>query len=282
MRQILLLIVITSLFVACKKTATEQSNIPVVKVGTKVLHKDELDSHLPKGLAKEDSIIAAEHYIRVWINEHLLYDVASNNIRDKENINQLVEDYRKSLIIYQYQEQLINEKLSKEIDNESMMSYYNANKDKFKLDRPLIKGIFLKIPSDAPQIDKVRVWYKSTSPSAIENIEKYSIQNAVIYDYFTDHWVDFNELMDNLPANYNNEDAFIRNNKNIEYQDKNYYYFLNIVDYLLSGDNAPYEYARPTIREMLINQNKIEFLKKTENDLYQKALNKGQIIFFNE
>ena len=233
-------------------------------------------------MTAEDSIIATEHYIRIWINDNLKYAVASKNIADKKNIEQLVDNYRKSLIIYQYEEQLIAEKLSEKINNQSMLDYYEANKDKFKIDRPLIKGLSLKIPIDIPQIDKVKTWCKSLTPANIANIENFCVRNAVGYGYFVDNWVDFNELTESWPTKYENENNVVKNRKYLEQKDNNFYYFLHITEYLLPEDNAPFEYAQPTIKEILINQQKIDFLKTIENDLYSKALNNGQITFYNE
>ena len=67
------------------------------------------------------------------------------------------------------------------------------------MDKGLIKGLFLKIPVDAPGLTDVKKWYKSTDVASLEKIEKYSVQNATIYEYFYDKWVDFDEVMDNIP-----------------------------------------------------------------------------------
>jgi hypothetical protein len=255
----------------------------IVKVGNKVLYKGELEENVSPGLSTEDSIIASEHYIRSWINDVLLYDIAAKNVYDKENIERLVNSYKKSLLIYQYQEQLINEKLVKTFDDNTLFKYYDEHKDKFKLENPLIKGVFLKVPADAPQIDDVRSWYKSTNPAQVEKVRKYSLNNAVVYDSFTDRWVDFNQWMNNnWPVDYNDKDAIVTNNKYIEQRDSSYYYFLNIADFLLSGENAPYEFAKVNIQEILINQRRIAFLKQMEDDLYQRAFKKGDIKFYKE
>jgi hypothetical protein len=255
---------------------------PIVSIGNKVLYKSELDEFFSEKLSKEDSIIKAEHFIRTWINDVLLYDIAAKNNSDREYIDRLVESYRKSLLIYQYQEQLINEKLTKEFNSQTLRRFYEENKDKFKLDKPLIKGIFLKIPVNAPQVDDVRVWYKSITVTSREKIEKYSVHNAVIYDYFVDKWVNFNDVLNNWPAEYRDEVAFLNQNRHIEQRDSSYFYFLNITDFLLQGDDAPFEYAEPIVQEMLINQRKLEFLKKTEADLYERAIKKGEIKFYKE
>ncbi|MDR2086675.1 MAG: peptidyl-prolyl cis-trans isomerase [Dysgonamonadaceae bacterium] len=281
MRFNLSLLIIPFFAIACSK---QQGNrvTDIVKVNNDVLTVEELNVNVPLGLSPEDSTIAAEHYIRMWINNKLMYDVASKKIADKKDIELLVNNYRQALTVYQYKEQLVNEKLSREIDNQDLLNYYEANMDKFKIDRPLIKGLFLKIPINAPQIDKIRNWYKSLTPANITNIENYCVRNAAEYGYFVDNWVDFNELTEEWPVNYKNESDVVKFNKFFEQTGTKFYYFLHVTAYSLSGDNAPFEYAKPTIKEILINQQKIDFFNKIEEDLYRKALDNGQITFYNE
>lgn len=92
-------------------------------------------------------------------------------------------------------------------------------------------------------------------------IEKYSVQNATIYEYFYDKWVDFDEVMDNIPIHVSNPNAFLKANKYVEVADSSYCYLLNIKEYLPSGSVEPYDYASPHVTEMLVNQRKVEFLK---------------------
>ena len=283
MRHFFSIIVISLLTIACSNNFDIKKTNALVKVENKILYRSVLEDNIPAGLSSEDSIIAAEHFIRSWISENLLYNIASRNINDKENIEYLVENYRKSLLIYQYQEQLVNERLTKDIDEQSLYDYYNQNKDKLKLERPLVKGLFLKVPVNAPQLNEIRVWYKSKASVSRENLEKYSLNNAANFIYFVDKWMDFNDLMDNFPKEQlTREDQTVVQRKTMEKQDTDYFYFLNITDCLLPGDNAPYEYAKTTIQEILINQQRIDFLKKTEEDLYQRALTKGEIQFYDE
>jgi hypothetical protein len=71
----------------------------------------------------------------------------------------------------------------------------------------------------------------------------------------------------------------LKNNKTLELSDSSYCYLLNIKEYLLAGSTAPYEYAEPLIIEMLINQRKMEFLRTFEEELYQDAIKKGNVVF---
>jgi len=264
---------------ACKQQKEKVSKDIIVSIGNLSLTRKELESYVPKGLSKQDSVTSAENFIQLWIQEELMYEIASKNVADKQEIEHLVDNYRQSLIIYRYQEQLVQEKLSKVISSNDIKQYYEEHKENFKLDNPLIKGMFLKIPSNAPNIEDVRVWYKSTKTKDLENLDKYIVKNAVSYDDFIDHWVDLESIKNKLPAGKLEQNL---QQKYIEVQDSSFIYFINIQDYLGSGDLEPIEHAEPYIKEILVNQKKADFIRSVENDLYNQALKKGRIKFHIE
>lgn len=264
---------------ACNKQHSNNlfEDVTIVKIGNNTLKRSELDSIIPPNSNPKDSLISTESYIKKWIKSALMYDLAKININNKKEIDQLVENYRQSLITHQYQEQLIREKMSGEISEQEVQTYYAENKDKFRLETTLIKGLFIKVPKDAPQINKIKEWYKSTSINDLENIEKYSIQNAVNYDYFYDRWVNVNEISLFFPVYGKDLEMRLKQRKQIEIEDEIYAYFLNAKEVLFAGDYAPYEHSIPHIKVMLMNQKKIDFLQNMEEDLYQIAEKKGLI-----
>lgn len=100
-----------------------------------------------------------------------MYDVALRNLGDeKEEVDKLVEEYRRSLVRYRYQERLVEEKLKTDIRESDKLNYYEENQKKFILDKGLIKGLFLKIPVDAPGLTDVKKWYKSTDVASLEKL----------------------------------------------------------------------------------------------------------------
>jgi len=276
-------LVILSLFavLGCsEKTTREADKDFIVSVDNQVLTLQELKKHIPEGVSSQDSIIAAEHYIQFWIQDILMYDVASKNISNKEEIDQLVENYRRSLVTYQYQEQLVEEKLSKKISEEEIDRYYKENRDHFKLDVTLIKGQLIVVPKDAPHLKDVRSWYKSSKPKDLESLDKYIVQNAVTYDSFYDNWVDLNTIEEKLPVNDLKSSDL--QSKYVELQDSTFCYFLHIQSYILPGSIGPEEYMEDFIKEILINQKKVDFLRAVETDVYNTALKRGRIIFHDK
>ena len=278
----ILLTLSVSLF-ACKKAIQTDEPDALVKVNDRILTRNEVESLIPKGTTSADSLLLAESYIKKWVKDELVLKIAQRNLgSDKETIDKLVDAYRRSLLRYRYQEKLIQEKLSDEIQESDVLTYYDTNKEKFVLDKNLIKGLFLKVPADAPNLSEVKTWYKSGNVASLEKIEKYSIQNAAIYEYFFDKWVDFDEIRNNIPNQISNPESFLRTNKTLEVTDSSYCYLLNIRQVLLKGQVEPFEYAEPRIREILINQRKLDFIKEFEEELYNDALDGGDVIFYKK
>ena len=175
----------------CAGSGNHPDNKILAQVGQRELKRQEVASSIPYGLASSDSLLMAEHLVKRWVKDQLVYEVALRNIDDKEAIDHLVEEYRKALVRNRYQERLVNEKVSLEVSESEKRAYYDANQDKFALNKCLIKGLFLKVPVDAPGLSDLKKWYRSTDEDDLERIEKYSVQNAAIYEFFYDKWVNF-------------------------------------------------------------------------------------------
>lgn len=282
---ILIISVIASIFAACSSKSEanpDKANHPIVSVNQKTLYQADIETAIPEGLSAADSTTAADAYIKMWINDELIYEKAKQNVTDQDRINELVENYRQSLTVFTYLEQLLKEELSKKISESELKDYYDKHPESFELESSLVKGLFLKIPRSSNEVNNFRQWYQSKSESAKEKIEKASFQNAVIYDYFYDRWVNFDDIATNIPTPISNVDQFVKTNKNFETQDSLYVYLLHIEEYALSGTTAPYEYAKPQITDILINKHRESFLKQIETDLYKKATDADEIKFYQK
>lgn len=260
---------------ACKKAYDHKGRTPIVELEGNFLYIEDLQAAQPYGLSLKDSINFANRYIRNWIEDVLLYNKAQSNIPDDEELNLLVKNYRKALVVHSYQQALIQQQLAEEISENELMAYYETHQSLFKLDRPLIKGLFIKVPIEAPQLKSVRRWYKDNSQETIEHLEKYSLQNAVKYEYFYDKWMPVSEVQSMLPLADKKID-FCKDCQ-VELKDTAFCYFLNVSDYREVGEQEPFEIARTKIRDILLNVKQTDFMKRVRNDLYQQAKDEKKI-----
>ena len=112
---------------------------------------------------------------------------------------------------------------------------------------------------------------------AAEYREKYSLQNAVKYEYFYDKWVPMADVLDLIPLKVPEVEDYVNKNRHIELKDTAFYYFLNVSDFRSVGEQEPYEFARPKVKDMMLNLKQVEFMKKVKDDLYQQAVKKNEI-----
>lgn len=268
------------LFSACQKHYEHNGKSPLVEVDGHFLYQEDLAAAQPVGLSKDDSVLFAENYIRNWVEDILLYEKASRNIPDNEKIDQLVEHYRRALIMHSYQQNLIKQKLSKQIIEEDIKDFYEKNKNLFILDKPLIKGLFIKVPLKESGVKNVRTWYKKNTPENIEKLEKFSLKGAVDYSYFYDHWVNVSDVIDKIPLTESEPENYLDKHRQIEVKDDNFWYFLNVEEYLGAGQEKPLDFARTEIKEILMNLKQVDFMRKVKADLYKNASDKNEITYY--
>ena len=197
---------------SCSQKQDHKGKKPLVEVSGKFLYQEDLQGALPLNLSSDDSVLFAESYIRNWIEDALLFDKAEDNVRDSERNKELVEIYRKALVMHVYQEELVKQRLSEEITSAEVEKYYEENKSLFVLENPIVKGVFIKVPLQSSGLADVRRWYKKNTQDAIEKLEKYSLRNAVTYDYFNDQWRPLEEIEAMIPSkNWDFGNVFARN-----------------------------------------------------------------------
>lgn len=276
-----ILIVSALLGTSCSEGVNHYGKTPLVEVGGQFLYKEDLSSALPTFVNKADSTEFVDKYIHNWVEDVLLYKKAEGNIPNNKNIDELVASYRKALIMHAYQEELVNQEIGTTITDEEVEQYYKQHAEMFRAEQPFVKGLFLKVPLNAPHLNNVRTWYKSNNQLSIDRLEKYTVSNAVVYDYFYDDWKPLNMLSAKLPMKkLCNDFAYFDKNRNIELADTAYHYFLHVENLLPEGDILPIEYAKGEIREILINLKRVDYINKMRHDLYDDAKENNKIIYY--
>jgi len=262
---------------SCSQADQEKDREALLEVEGKFLYRDQVDAVIPPNVSEADSIQIAGSYIRRWVTDVLLYETAKRNVDDEAAIERLLDDYRKAMTIHQYQQKLIQQRLPKDVSEEELQRFYEQYSDQFVVREYYLKGLLLVVPVGSPSMGDVRNWVRSGNEKAVENIEKYSIKNALDYQYFYDRWMSYSELQKNMPVQP--EDL---NRTFIEVSDSARHYLLKIREVRKSGQSEPFELARPKIAEIILNKLKSEFISGFEDELYNDAVQNGTITFFNE
>ena len=274
----LTLIVVSS----CVHKTPEVARKPLLEVEGKFLYADEVQQIIPPNVTDTDSIGIAQSYIRKWVTDVLMYENAKRNITNKNEIEELVESYRKSLTIHQYQQKMIEQRLPKEASEEEVKAFYTQYSDQLVLKENIIKGLLLIIPQKAPKLSTVRSWVQSGNAKSLESIEKYSLQNAISYDYFGDKWLPLSEILKRIPLKIEDPSKFLSSNRFVEASDSTEHFFLRIESFRLSGQVEPFEMAKDRIGNILLNKKKADFISKFETEIYNDAVANETVTFFKK
>ena len=281
---ILLTIISLTLIVnsSCVHKTPEVARKAILEVEGKFLYADEVQQIIPPNMNDTDSTAIAHSFIRKWVTDVLMYENAKRNVTNKNEIEELVESYRKSLTIHQYQQKMIEQRLPKEPSEVDLKAFYTQYSDQLILKENIIKGLLLIIPQKAPKLSTVRSWVQSGNSKSLESIEKYSLQNAISYDYFGDKWLPLSEILKRIPLKIEDPSKFLSSNRFVETSDSTEHFFLRIESFKLSGQVEPYEMAKDRISNILLNKQKADFISKFEKEIYNDAVANETVTFFKK
>ncbi|MBO5977220.1 MAG: hypothetical protein J6Q26_01915 [Bacteroidales bacterium] len=263
----------------CQRNQSDSNRTPVVATAGHILYLDEIQAAMPLYLSKEDSIRAAEAFIDQWIKQNLLYEAAEKNLQESSDIQKMVEDYRQALMVYEYQEQVLLEKLKTEVSDQDIADYYEANKQRFLSSRNLIKGIFIKVPVHSSNLKSIKNLYRKKDEVSLEQLDLLCLQHAEIYENFSSDWMSFDDVMDHIPSEID-QSKLLKSKDFLEVEDEHYCYLLRIDEYLLSGNPEPLEFVSHRIKNIIINSHKTSFLHQLEDEMKTEAEKKGQIRYY--
>lgn len=238
-------------------------------VNTDKLFKEDLKDFLPRNISREDSLILVKSFIQDWAVKKLLLDAAANNNTQEslKNINNLVQDYKESLLINNFKEALIKQQLDTIISDNEVEAYYLINNENFKLNEVLVKSRYLYF--DASIINKKEIvkFFKSEEIEDAEELERQQL-SFKMYQLNDSIWTELDKILLKLPFSKEN---LLKKSKFIQKQDSLGLYLVAIKDVLRRNDIAPLGYIKPTIKEMILHKRKIELIRDIEKIIVKDA-----------
>lgn len=274
-----IIILCTLLFIAaCNNNQNKAKRKLIAEVGKIVLYYDEIPNLIQHGINDADSIALVQNYINKWAKRQLVLQKAENNLSPslRDEISKQLEETRSNLVIYQYQRQMILEKLDTVLTDSELENYYASNENSFALTSNIVKALFIKVPLETPDLNKIRSLARSNDHRDLQKLESLCYQFAEKFDDFNEEWVPIDRLAFELQQNIENQENFLKRNTFLETSDSASVYLVSIRDYRLRSSLAPFEYVRDDIKRIIWNTRRFEFIQSLENGIYNDALKENQ------
>lgn len=272
-------------FIQMRKDKLDAGNrVLVARVNEAYLFRDELSGIVPSATDKADSSARVEAYVDSWVRKQLLIQEASKKIDINEaELERKILDYRYSIIAYEYQSQYVKQNLDTAVTAEEIQTYYNENIDNFILKQNIIRGTFIKVPKNAPNVKKVKELVLSKEEGDKTELKSFCLSFSVAYHISDSTWMIFDELVRTSPyAEIPNKVQFLKSNPYEETEDTDHLYFLKVDEYRISDNVSPIEFVRDEIINIILNKRKVELAKKLEDDVYNHAVDRKAFEIYNQ
>lgn len=283
---VVMMVSLTSCDLIKRKSQNEAANtrVAVARVDQTFLYQDELGGIVPEGAPKEDSISRMEAYVNSWIHKQLLIRQAGRQIDiNKAEVERKLLDYRYSLIAYEYQTYYIKQNLDTVVAANEIEQYYKEHIDNFVLKQNIVRATFIKVPSTAPRIKKIKDLIFSSKEKDHAELKSYCLSFAAAYHLVDSTWMMFDELVKNSPlAELPDKVQFLKRTPYYETSDEGYLYFLKVDEYRISDNVSPQEFVRDEIANIILNKRKVELAKRLDEEVFNKAKQNNEFEIFKK
>ena len=254
----------------------------VARVGDHKLRRSQLEKYIPQGVSSEDSTNLARQYIDAWAEDLLLLDMADQQLsKEEKDVSKELEDYRRTLLKYRYEESYINARLDTLISSEEIKAYYAANPEKFILERPILKVRYMIIPADSRQLKTLRSKMSSSNGDEVMEVDSLAVTAALRYVDSSDSWMDVITLAREFGTDYPSvvkaiKGAFIE----LPDEESGNLRLAYITDLVREGHTAPLDYCEDRIRDIILSARKHALVSSLERSLLEDARNKDKFVIY--
>lgn len=117
----------------------------------------------------------------------------------KAEVNRQLNEMRNNLLIYQYQHQMIIQKMDTTVTDNEVQDYYVSNLSTFTLTSNLVRALYIKVPEEMSELDRIRKLYRSQESDDIQELEDICTRFGLRFEDYNDEWIPFTQLLMEVP-----------------------------------------------------------------------------------
>ena len=279
---ILVLVALCSL-VACNWVSDLIHDDEVVaRIGKNKLYRSDLSAIIPHDATPEDSVKLAGQYINTWAKEVLFLERAGAELSKTDgDVTKELEDYRRSLLRYRYEQQYIQERLDTIVLHSEIQSYYDEHPDLFALQVPIVRARFLDIMKESPALDPIKKKMPSDDEADQAFVDSLAYTSALRYEDRSGEWLDMPVFAKYFGYDYGTVLSKLRPDGFIVMEEAQGDVKIGYVcEILKPGTTAPLAYCESRIKDIVISNRKHALLASLEQDLLKNALDQEKLIIY--
>ncbi len=233
------------------------------------------------GSAGKDSSQIVKKYVNDWVYQQLMIQKAKDFLpkESQRDIGRKVKEYEASLFAFEYEKELINQKVNYEVTEDEVSNYYNQNSSSLTLAQNVVKGRYFFMDTNNPQADSIKQWFKKTTESNILKLEDAGFQYASNFSLKAE-WLPLEQFQVKLPVKLDRPQSFLKKDKFAEIGDSLRTCLVYIEDFRSKGQVAPLAYKEQDIRKIIVNKRRQEYLQRIKKSIFNEAKNSNNVEFY--
>jgi len=263
-----------SFLISCESITQAKQDRLIARADNHYLYWSDIERELPSFSSEQDSLSKVNFLINEWARQKLIYEKALINLdADKISVlNAMVNDYKTNLFKNAYRELILKSSQDGLYTGTLVNDYYMKNLNSFKLKESIYRIRYIGLPLDNVDQKEIKRRFKSFNREDIDYLDSLSFQFSN-YFLLDSVWLKESEIRNRLDfLNERQQNRFIKTPNYYEVKDSLVLYLLSLVEQLDPGNIAPLPYVEQTIKDLVSNKRKIEFLRSFDNDILQDAI----------
>lgn len=272
----LLAVLLSGTLLQCQpQKATD--DVLLAEVFSKRLYQSEADQVIPANATSADSVLFRNAYVERWIRESLMMVEAEQNLPSDLALEELVQDYRESMIRHQYEKILVENLLDTSITQNELQTYYEENKLQYVLESVIIRCRFIRLDSlDSEIRNEIESLWITEEPEDHQRLLTLCNEHARTFYLNDSVWHRLDLIRAAMPPGTVDVDL-IRDNKTLTISNDESYYFLKILEDRDEEEIAPLTFIKEQASKVILHKRKLELLEKIKEDLYHRASSQKRI-----
>lgn len=263
--------------ICCSSESVTESDNLVARVGPYTLSKERVMQPYLRASLKNDSLTTITKFIDQWAHDKAFEIEALEKLESREELDNLIEAYRSSLLTHLFEKQIIEQHLDSTISQQDLQTYYDDNKSQYVLQSSIVRLHFINVRKDHPDVDDIASLWKNYDQSAsLDSLIDLCHASAEVFLLEDSSWYRIEDLASIVPGN------ILKNRSNTLFTEQTFSndtakYFLRILESIPDTEIAPLSFIEKQARKVILYRRKQKLIGAWREQIYEDALKANRI-----
>ena len=274
----ILAVVMASLGASCEQGNNSDSygKKAIARAYSKTLYLEDMKGLFIEASNNEDSIVIINQFAENWIKDQLLLREAERNLPENSSVEKLVENYRHSLILNQYERFLVEIEMDSTVTQDIAEDYFQQRSRDFILTEDIFKVLLVKIDLNQEEYTAFQKLWADLSQSSLAGLSTWCTERNIEIEEDSTRWLTRNDIK----QYFDQEDLIIKLNNRQSFKEESLMTYVWLYDERKKGANSPFSYAKDQVDRVILFRRQKQILKDKRASLYENEAKRNNIEIF--